>query len=64
MDTQSAPRVTADLIEVLSMHAGASEAARQLAPESVKAMRDAGLLRALVPKSYGPEKPLRTSRGT
>ena len=53
MDTRAAPRVTPELIEVLSAHAKASEQARQLAPESVQAMRDAGLLRALVPKSYG-----------
>jgi 3-hydroxy-9,10-secoandrosta-1,3,5(10)-triene-9,17-dione monooxygenase len=45
-------RVTPDVIEILAAHADASEKARQLAPESVKAMRDAGLFRALVPKSH------------
>lgn len=53
MDTQAAPGVTAELIELLAAHADASEKARQLAPESLKAMQDAGLLRALVPKRYG-----------
>lgn len=53
MVTLAAPQVTPDLIETLAAHADASEQARQLAPESIEALRDTGLLRALVPQHYG-----------
>jgi alkylation response protein AidB-like acyl-CoA dehydrogenase len=44
-----------DLLRTLAANAGKSDAARQLARESVQAMREAGLWRLLVPKRAGGE---------
>jgi alkylation response protein AidB-like acyl-CoA dehydrogenase len=46
-------RVDDDLVETLARYSEKSEADRRLAPESVAAMRDAGLFRALVPARVG-----------
>jgi alkylation response protein AidB-like acyl-CoA dehydrogenase len=52
------------LLETLAAHAGASERERRLADRSVAAMREAGLLRALVPRrAGGPEIDFRTALG-
>jgi alkylation response protein AidB-like acyl-CoA dehydrogenase len=49
-----------ELLARLAAHTDASERSRQLATESVAALADAGLLRALVPRrSGGPEQELR-----
>jgi alkylation response protein AidB-like acyl-CoA dehydrogenase len=53
MNAPHPPALTTGLLETLRAHAPASERARRLADESVGAMRDAGLLRALVPRRLG-----------
>lgn len=53
MNVPMAAAVTPHLIQTLAAHAQASERARRLADDSVAAMRDAGLLRAMVPRRIG-----------
>lgn len=53
LDTPDALRPTLD---ILAAHAADSEAARQLAPESARAMAEAGLFRTLVPRRCGGEE--------
>jgi 3-hydroxy-9,10-secoandrosta-1,3,5(10)-triene-9,17-dione monooxygenase len=53
MNAPIAAAVTPHLIATLAAHADASERARRLAAESVEALREAGLLRAMVPRRAG-----------
>jgi len=48
--------VTPELVATLTAHSEASERRRHLADESVAALRDAGLLRTLVPRRAGGEE--------
>ena len=50
---QATDALSGELLQTLAAHSAASDAARRLAPESVAAMRAAGLLRLLVPKRVG-----------
>ena len=56
MNVSAASSVSPALLETLSAHAEASDLARSLADESVAAMREAGLFRALVPRRAGGDE--------
>ncbi|MBL6952746.1 MAG: hypothetical protein ISR50_08935 [Alphaproteobacteria bacterium] len=53
---QASGGLSSDLLHTLAAHTGKSDVARQLAGESVEAMRAAGLWRLLVPKRAGGEE--------
>ncbi|MDA1099853.1 MAG: acyl-CoA dehydrogenase family protein [Proteobacteria bacterium] len=53
---QATATLPGNLLRILAAHSSQSEAARQLAGESVDAMRNAGLWRLLVPKRAGGDQ--------
>lgn len=64
MNVPNAPAASPELLETLGAHATASERNRRLEDASVAAMRDAGLLRATVPRRAGGlELDFRTALG-